>query len=609
MVSLNEYNQPLDKRLTKHLLRRACFQYSKAQLDTMTGKTPAEIITLLNLSKSYAWNWPNDPVTNGSGANPVCANKQDGYWLNDSNWQNNSYTCRQGPKRAMVAGWWWYNAVKQNTLIDKLTWFIFTTFTTAKDDGSGKAAHFFDYINLLQFYANKSVKDLARKITFDNAMLYYLDNGDNNKNSPNENYAREFLELFTIGKGPQVADGDYTNYTEQDVVEAAKVFSGIKLKNNRDTFDSDTIKTPHYPNGIPKGYINVYQHHTGNKTFSHAFNNHTISGGNNTNSINAELDDFVDMVFDQLETAKNYVRKMYRMYVRSEWSQDVEDGIITPLAQQLKNNGYNLLDVLQTLLKSKHFFDLDDSDSTNENIGGIIKSPLQFLNELVSIFDVSIPNPETPQVAEGTNQANGKSNENYRFYMFWWLFCHNTFFSFSGMNIFSPASVAGYPADYQPPAFDKAWFNSNNIIARYNTILSFIGGTYNSDNYGNGQNRIQGIQTTNNGYQYYARIWTHFDATNFIENTISDPYDANKIVQELAELLYTENIDTNRTSYFVKFLIHEGEPPYVWYKEWEAYKTTSGSTQENAAIVIKNRLSGQDGLLPKMINAAEFQLM
>ena len=264
---------------------------------------------------------------------------------------------------------------------------------------------------------------------------------------------------------------------------------------------------------------------------------------------------------------------------------------------------------MQTLLKSKHFFDLDDSDSTNENIGGIIKSPLQFLNELVSILDVTIPNPETPQVAEGTNQTNAKSNENYRFYMFWWNFCHNTFFSSSGMNIFSPASVAGYPADYQPPAFDKAWFNSNNIIARYNTILSFIGGTYNNDNYGNGQNRIQGIQTTNNGYQYYARIWTHFDATNFIESTISDPYNANKIVQELAELLYTENIDANRIAYFVKFLIQDNEPNYVWYDAWEAYKTTSGSTQEDAAIFIKNRLSGHDGLLPKMINAAEFQLM
>ena len=104
------------------------------------------------------------------------------------------------------------------------------------------------------------------------------------------------------------------------------------------------------------GYINVNKHDTGNKTFSHAFNSQTISGGNTTSAIITELDDFVDMVFDQLETAKNYVRKIYRMYVRSEWNQDVEDGIITPLAQQLKTNGYNLLDILQTLLKSKHFY-------------------------------------------------------------------------------------------------------------------------------------------------------------------------------------------------------------------------------------------------------------
>ena len=88
------------------------------------------------------------------------------------------HICRQVPKRGMVAGWWWYNAIKQNTLIDKLTWFLFTTFTVSKDDGAGKSAHFFDYLNLLQFYADKSVKDLARKITFDNSMLYYLDNGD-----------------------------------------------------------------------------------------------------------------------------------------------------------------------------------------------------------------------------------------------------------------------------------------------------------------------------------------------------------------------------------------------------------------------------------------------
>ena len=101
---------------------------------------------------------------------------------------------------------------------------------------------------------------MAKKITFDNAMLYYLDNTTNNKNNPNENYAREFLELFTIQKGPQIAEGNYTNYTEQDIQQAAKIFSGIKVKPLRDTIDPET--------GIPCGYVNVSQHDINSKTFS-----------------------------------------------------------------------------------------------------------------------------------------------------------------------------------------------------------------------------------------------------------------------------------------------------------------------------------------------------
>lgn len=602
MASLSEHTGVLNHRLTKHLLRRACFQYSKSQLDQMVGKTPSEIINLLTLPKTFVWDWPNDPITNN--ANSACPGIQDGYWLNDPNWTNSSYTCRQAPKRGMVAGWWWYNAIKQNTLIDKLTWFLFTTFTVSKDDGAGRSAYFFDYLNLLQFYTDKSIKDLARKITFDNAMLYYLDNGDNNNNNPNENYAREFLELFTIGKGAQVAEGDYTNYTEHDVIQAARVFSGVKFKRNRDNPDSDTIKLPHYPNGIPMGYINVNKHDSGNKTFSHAFGNQVITGGNTEASIEAELDDFVDMVFDKLETAKNYVRKIYRMYVRSEWDQEVEDDIITPLAQQLQNNGYKLLEVLKTLLKSKHFFDLDDTDSTNENIGGIVKNPLQFFNELVTLLDVQIPNPDTPQLGEG--ESWDYSNENLKFYLFWWKFAHRTFFAFTGMDFFAPSTVAGYPGDYQSPLYDQAWFNSNNIVARYNTILSFIGGRY-SDGYGGGQNRIQGKQYTSNGGSYYTRIWTDFNSITFVTNNVSDPANADALVQELSDLFYCESIDISRIEYFKQTLIQEGEVSYIWYDAWAAYTNTNDpAAAEDAEIFIKNRL---DSLISKMINAAEFQLM
>ena len=83
------------------------------------------------------------------------------------------------------------------------------------------------------------------------------------------------------------------------------------------------------------------------------------------------------------------------------------------------------------------------------------------------------------------------------------------------MTPFAPATVAGYPGDYQPPTYDRAWFNSNNIVARYNTIMSLIGSTYN-DNKGNGNNRIQGLQTGNNGGTYYTRIWTGPEVSSVI---------------------------------------------------------------------------------------------
>ena len=150
MSSLVEHTQPLDLRLTKHLLRRACFHYSKSDLDQLVGKTADEILTLLSLTPSFTMQWPNDPVTNGSLSQ--CPGVQDGFWLNSGIWANSSYQCGQVRKRSLVAGWWWYNCINQNTLVDKLTWILFTTFTISKDDGSGKSAHFFDYLNLLQFF-------------------------------------------------------------------------------------------------------------------------------------------------------------------------------------------------------------------------------------------------------------------------------------------------------------------------------------------------------------------------------------------------------------------------------------------------------------------------
>ena len=389
-------------------------------------------------------------------------------------------------------------------------------------------------------------------------MLDYLDNTNNVATNPNENYAREFLELFTILKGQQQGSGNYTNYTETDVQQAAKVFSGFKQQNNRSVIDADT--------GLPSGYANKNQHSSANKTFSNAFNNQVITGKNTEVGMFEELSAFINMVFAQSETAKAYCRKLYRFYVKSEWNATVETDIITPLSQQLIANNYDILPVVKTLLASEHFYDADDGDATNNIIGSIVKSPLQILNEVCSLFNVTIPNPTTDATRYYSN--------------FFLNFIHNTYFKGAGMDFYNPDSVAGYPAHYQEPDFDRIWFSSNTLSARYKLIESLI----------IGKNTI-----TNN-----ANIYTKLDTVLFITNNVSSPSNPNSLITEIANLMYPESIDSDRTNYFKTFLVDAGFPDYYWTNAWNDYINTNDKT------TVKNRL---DALIIAMVNAAEFQLM
>ncbi len=569
MTSLATFTSVLGFRKAKHLLNRSCFHYSKDTLNHFATLTPTQAIDELSEDTTTFWEDPYDLSTNFT--NGVI----DGFWLNSGN-PPSYYPYSQDRKRAIVSGWWWYNMIKQNKLKHKLIFFLHTCFTVAKDGGAGKSAYFYDYLRLLDFYAYGSIKVLAEKITFDNAMLYYLDNTTNNKNNPNENYAREFLELFTILKGPQIGIGNYTNYTEHDIQQAARVFSGIKVKPDRDNFDPDT--------GIPYGFVNNNQHDTGTKTFSEAFNYQTIQGGTNLQEVKNELSEFVGMVFSKTETAKAYCRKLYRFFVKSEWNQSVENSIITPLASQLISSNYDLSSVLKTLLKSEHFYDEDNTDSTNEIVGSIVKNPIQFISQIISVLNITIPNPE----ASVLNPPVTWSSEQENFYNFYYKFCHNTLFPGTGMNIFSPESVAGYPADFQGPDYDRTWFSSNTIVARYKTIESVI----------LGKNRILGQLTGANGGTYYQNIRIQFNSLDFVSNNISNPFDPEILVTEIVELIFCESIIESRLDYFMQSL-YDIDPSY-WSSAWGQYIQGGNSTQ------VKIRL---DALFTKLINAPEFQLM
>ena len=545
MASLNPKTTVLGTVFAKHLLRRSTFAYTKVLIDQFSTLTPSQALDLLFVDDSLKLALPYDPTPTYD---------PDGFWTEvPASITSPSAFQSQPRKRAIVAGWWWYNAINSPTLKYKISHFLSTRFTVEKNI-CGASSYFYDHIRLLLYYSTDgNYKSLAKKITLDNAMLIYLNNTSNTKSAPNENYAREFLELFTIGKGPQIAAGNYTTYTEADVIQAARVLTGFKTKGDRVTLDATT--------GIPKGYNLFSSHYTnGAKVFSSAFGNKSIASATDANSMDTELNAFVDMVFNQLATAKNICRKMYIYFAKSTITPEVETDIITPLANDLYANGYNILPVLRRLLSSEHFYDLDDANPADETIGGIIKSPLQQVSELVTYLKATIPSPETSQ---------------YDFYInFWQNFVHDTFLTGANMILFDPDNVAGHPAYYQAPDFDKTWISSSTLIARYRLGESLL----------DGFNRIRG-----NG-----NIRAKISISDVIKNEglISDASDAYILTSELCNALFAQNPDADRVNYFMNSFLLQGLAPFYWTDAWNDFVATRNySVVESRLKLLVNKLS------------------
>jgi uncharacterized protein (DUF1800 family) len=528
-------------------LRRANFVYTKTLINQYALLTPNQALNLLLTTNPITVQYPYDPL-------PTTA--PDGFWT-ESTALASSFT-GQARKGVIVGGWWWYNAINSPNLKYKLSHFLSTCFTV-EISGSGTPTEFYDYIRLLLFYSYGNYKTLAKKMTLNNSMLTYLNNTTNSKTAPNENYAREFLELFTIGKGPQIGIGNYTNYTEADIVQAARVLTGFRRVSARNVIDPDT--------NLPKGYNLFSQHHTSPKTFSSAFNNTVIAASTTDVGMDTELNDFVNMVFNQQATAKNICRKLYIYFVKGTISAEVETDIITPLAQDFYNNGYEIAPIIRKLLESQHFYDLDDSDATNETIGGIIKSPLQQISEVCTYLQATISNPNT--------------NAYDYYYKFWNLFVNNSFLTGANMILFDPENVAGHPAYYQAPGFDKNWISASTLIARYRLGESLL----------DGNNRISGNATIITK----INISTVIKTSNII-SVANDPY---ILTSELCNALFAQNPDTNRVNYFMNSFLLQGLATFYWTNAWDDFIATGVNT------VVESRLKL---LVTNILRAPESQM-
>ncbi len=546
MASLTQRSGTLGKRLAAHLLRRTTYHITKERIDDFASKTADQAVDeLLNFP---ALAIPAGPVSNLNNF----------AWLTENPNTNNHGGLSGGLQRRAVKSWWLNELFQDTSMRGRLAMFHKAIWST-DDTLDGSAV--FNQFRLFQEMAKASLKDMAYKMTLDIKMLYYLDNRSNLGSNPNENYAREFLELFTILRGQQIGVDNYTNYTEGDIVEAAKVFSGfygdlsITYKNN---LDPET--------GLTQGVARHSEHDTSNKQFSSAFGNTVIMGATNTADNYRELSDFIDMVFDQLETARAYCRRLYRYFVSDIIDSEIESDIIEPLAIELKANDYDLEPTIKHLLKSVHFYDEDDSSNADEIIGGKIKSALMLYLQAMSYLKMGNVLPPTSDV------------DNF-FFRVWSIGVEDNL-DYMGQSMY-PLTVEGLPGYFKSPDFSKNWFDSSTVAPRYRMMEAFL----------------TGRRLRNGGTMLIGSTAFQVDAYDLVDNTsYSLKNDADRLVTEILESTLPEMPEgydspgdtTKRYNYFREALLN-GLSTTNWYFEWQASQF-GGTSQRDSAKVALGRL-------------------
>lgn len=304
-------DNPWDSDKVQHLFRRISFGISDQDIPTYLVDGPSQVI---------------DSIVDNAASLPATEAPEWGYWARPdfdvAPLQPFAYR-RDWQKQTL-------NDLLNNGLRESLTLFWSNHFVTEYPGYGSSPSYLFQYYNTLQTYALGNFKDFVHAIGLTSPMLMYLNGYQNKKNSPNENYARELYELFTLGEN--------NGYTQTDIEETARALTGwndrpvvwgpITFKES--TFDDD-----------PKTIFEQTD--------------------------NWGYDDVIDILFEQKGSLiANFIcKKLYTYFIGGE----VDVSVISNLAQTFIDADFEIAPVVKDLLKSESFFN-------SLKTGVIIKSPL-----------------------------------------------------------------------------------------------------------------------------------------------------------------------------------------------------------------------------------------
>ncbi len=319
-------DDPWDLRKAAHLHRRAGFGATRAELQRDVAAGLAESVG--RLLKSPEPSDEEKAVCDGLRAGAVGSSdprRLRAYWL----------------YRMLFGG---------DPLRERLTLFWhghFATSLTKVDSVTALAAQ----VDTLRERSLGGFAGLLEAMIADPAMLVWLDGGTSRRERPNENFAREYLELFTLGQGA---------YSERDIREAARAFTGwVSERGARMPSDSN-----------PKFAFDNEVHDSAPKTFL-----------GQTGPWKAA--DIVRITLQRPEAARHLARKLYRAFVAEEPEPAPE--LIEPLADALRSSDYSIERVMDMILRSRHFY-------SKASYRHRIKSPVEFTVGLLRILQVPRPN-------------------------------------------------------------------------------------------------------------------------------------------------------------------------------------------------------------------------
>lgn len=308
---------PWDKRRVQHLFRRMGFGLAPDKIELALSMSPTDLVDMI-IDDAINLPLPSPPE-----------------W---SNWEFSRYELpSEYIEQSIAWAMQWVRDMLKNGFREKMALFWHNHFVTQIDTYRCPSWQY-QYHKLLQEYALGNFKTFVHEIGRTPAMLVYLNGVQSTRREPNENYARELYELFTLGRD--------NGYTQEDITETARALTGWN--------EITELCTPIEFSSISyDGRIKTIFGQTGRWGY----------------------DDVHDILFEQRpdEIATHICTKLYRHFV----SPNVDEAIVSEMASIFKASDFQIAPVLRELFKSEHFFD-------DKLIGVQIKSPIEYFLSLAT---------------------------------------------------------------------------------------------------------------------------------------------------------------------------------------------------------------------------------